>query len=365
MKREEALQHFMDECVSVHVSRLQEKVVRQFRQNKELLLQPIIHSLEQLFANIREQQGQGRLASVAFIHFSLLRTSLLENKFTYLLEAYGEAWYYEWTECTAQYEADWLSEAITELQTILEKERKPYLSIQAADVRVIIQQTVILFHHFIIQLIRYLFRYQKECVPKINFQRTACLRFRVGEYKGFSEDVAIIDEREREEKNLLLWLEKNETDQSYTFENFSNLPLQQKDFNQMDFSYANFKESNLEGSSWKHSVCIGTSFQDCRLANADFSYAAIQDADFRQANLAGANFTHAQGQMLRLSDYEVASYLGTDFSNANLENARFEFAQMAGANFTGANLKGATFFKRDQEKYLFSPEQIKDIHWIH
>lgn len=221
---------------------------------------------------LESKERQGRLASVAFIHFSLLRTSLLENKFTYLLEAYGEAWYYEWTECTAQYEADWLSEAITELQTILEKERKPYLSIQATDVRVIIQQTVILFHHFIIQLIRYLFRYQKECVPKINFQRTACLRFRVGEYKGFSEDVAIIDEREREEKNLLLWLENKETDQSYTFENFSNLPLQQKDFNQLDFSYANFKESNLEGSLWKHSVCIGTSFQQCRLANADFSY---------------------------------------------------------------------------------------------
>jgi len=365
MKREEALQHFMDECVSVHVSRLQEKVDRQFRQEKEVLLQPIINALEQLFANSRDQQKQEKLAPVAFIHFSLLRTSLLENKCTYLLEAYGETWYYDWVECTAQYEADWLSEAMIDLQKTLERERKPYITIQSADVRAIIQQIVILFHQYIIQLVRYLFRYQKESVPAINFQRAACLRFRVGEYKGFSEDVAIIDEQEREENNLLSWLEKCETDKSYTFENFSSLPLQQKHFNQMDFSYANFNGSDLEGASLKQSVCIGTSFVDCKLANVDFSYAAIQDADFRNANLVGANFTHAQGKTLRLSDGDVPCYLGTDFRDANLENARFEFAQITGANFTGANLKGATFFKRDQEKCRFSPEQIEDIQWIH
>lgn len=365
MKREEALQHFMDECVSVHISRLQQKVDRQFRQEKEILLKPIIHSFEQLFANIREQQEQGRLAPVAFIHLSLLRTSLLDNKCTYLLEAYGEKWYYDWGECTAQYEAEWLSEAIIDLHTTLEKERKPYLYIQAADVRGIIQQTVILFHQYIIQLLRYLFRYQQDSVPEIDFQRAAYLRFRVGEYKGFSEDVGVIDDRERVEQNLLSWLEKNETDKSYTFENFSSLPLQQKHFDQMDFSYANFNGSDLEGASLKQSVCIGTSFVDCSLANVNFSYAAIQDADFRNANLAGANFTHAQGRTMLLPDDEVACYLGTDFSHANLENAKFEFAQIAGANFTGANLKGATFFKRDQEKCQFSPDQIKDIHWIH
>nr|WP_275695511.1 pentapeptide repeat-containing protein [Fredinandcohnia sp. SECRCQ15] len=198
----------------------------------------------------------------------------------------------------------------------------------------------------------------------MNFQRAACLRFRVGEYKGFSEDVAIFDERERVEKSLISWLEEREADKAYTFENFSNLQLQQKQFNQMDFSYADFNGSNLEGALLKQSVCIGTSFVDCQLSNVDFSYAAIQDADFRNANLVGANFTHAQGKTMRLSDGEVACYLGTDFRNANLENARFEFAQITGAHFTGANLKGATFFKRDQEKYQFSPDQMKDIHWI-
>lgn len=304
------------------------------------------------------------LAPVAFIHLSLLRTSLLENKCSYLLEAYGEAWYYDLAECTAQYEAEWLSEAISDLQKALEKERKPYLTIQAADIRVIIQQTVILFHQYIIQLVRYLFRYQKECVPEMNFQRAACLRFRVGEYKGFSEDIAIIDERERVEEHLISWLEKKETDKAYTFENFSNLPLQQKNFNQMDFSYTDFNASDLEGASLKKSVCIGTSFVDCKLSNADFSYAAFQDADFRNGNLAGANFTHAHGKTMKLSNGEVACYLGTDFRDANLENARFEFAQITGANFTGANLKGATFFKKDQKKFPFSPEQIEDIHWI-
>lgn len=203
MKREEALQHFMDECVSVHVSRLQEKIDRQFRQEKEGLLQPIIDSLEELFANSRNQQAQEKLGPVAFIHLSLLRTSLLENKCTYLLEAYGETWYYGWGECTARYEAEWLSEAMIDLQKTLEKERKPYLTIQAADIRGIIQQTVILFHQYIIQLVRYLFRYQQDSVPELDFQRAACLRFRVGEYKGFSEDVGIIDEREREEKAFL------------------------------------------------------------------------------------------------------------------------------------------------------------------
>ena len=365
MKREEALQHFMDECVSVHVSRLQKKIDQQFRQKKSILLQPIIDSLGQLFMKSRTQQEQGKLAPVAFIHLSLLRTSLLENKYTYLLEAYGETWYYDWGECTAQYEAEWLSEAMVDLQKTLEQERKPYLIIQAADIRGIIQQTVILFHQYIIQLVRYLFRYQQESVPEIDFQRAACLRFRVGEYKGFSEDVAIIDERERVEKTLLSWLEKKETDKSYTFENFSNLQLQRKHFDELDFSYANFNGSDLEDASLKQSVCVGSSFVDCGLANVDFSYAAIQDADFRNANLAGANFTHAQGKTQGFADDVVACYLGTDFSHANLENARFEFAQIAGANFTDANLKGATFFQRDQEKCLFSPEQIEDVHWIH
>nr|WP_106781374.1 pentapeptide repeat-containing protein [Lysinibacillus timonensis] len=364
MKREEALQHFMDECVSVHVGRILEKVDQQFRQEKETLLQSIIHSLAQLFDNIRGQQEQEVLPPVAFIHLSLLRTSLLENKCTYLLEAYGEKWYYDLTECTAQFEAKWLSEAMGELQKTLEIERKPYIIIQTADIRRIIQQTVNVFHQYIIQLVRYLFRYQKESVPEMNFQRAACLRFRVGEYKGFSEDVAIFDDRERVEENVVSWLEEKEANKDYTFENFSNLPLRHKDFTQMDFSYADFGGSDLEGALLKQSVCVGTSFVDCQLSNVDFSYAVIQDADFRNANLVGANFTHAKGKTMRLSSGEVACYLGTDFRNANLENARFEFAQITGAHFAGANLKGATFFKRDQHKVQLSPDQIKDIHWI-
>lgn len=364
MNREEALQLFMDDCVSVHIHRLQEKVDRQFRNDKEVLLQPIIHAFEQLFANIHEQQEQGRLAPVAFIHLSLLRTSLLENKFTYLLEAYGETWYFDWTQCTAQYEADWLCEAMFELKQTLEKERKPYISIQAADIRVIMQQTVIQFHQYMSQLLRYLFRYHQESVPPIHFQRAACLRFRVGEYKGFSEDIAIIDERQRAANDVLFTLEKKETDQSYTFGNFSNLALQHKDFNHLDFSYANFQDSDLAGATMQRSVCIGTNFVNCHLANVDFSYAMIQDADFRNANLAGANFRHAQGKTLKFSHNEVPCYLGTDFSHANLQQANFEFAQIAGAIFTGANLQGATFFKRDQAKYQFSQAQIKDIHWI-
>ncbi len=364
MKREEALQHFMDECVVVHVNRLQAIVDRQFRQDKDVLLQPIIHAFEQLFANISRQQQQGKLAPVAFIHLSLLRTSLLENKFTYLLEAYGETWYFDWVECTAKYEAHWLCEAMRDLQNTLEKERKSYISIQTTDVRVILQQTVIQFHQYIVQLLRYLFRYHQESVPTINFQRATCLRFRAGEYKGFSEDIALIDERQQVKKDILLSLEKKEANQSYTFENFSNLSLMQQDLSHMNFSYANFQDSNLAEASLHRSVCIGTNFIGCQLANVDFSYAMIQDADFRNANLAGVNFRHAQGKTLKFPNNEVPCYLGTDFSNANLQQAKFEFAQMAGANFTGANLKGATFFQRDQAKYQFSQAQIKDIHWI-
>ncbi|MEC1179997.1 pentapeptide repeat-containing protein [Metasolibacillus meyeri] len=363
MKREEALQHFMDECVAVHVRRLQEKVDQQFRDNKEMLLQPIIAPLEQLFSNIKQQQAQQKLEAVAFIHFSLLRTSLLEGKCTYLLEAYGEAWYYDWVECTAQYEAAWLSEAMIDLQRALEKERKLYFVIQAADIRAIIQKMMILFHLYIIQLVRYLFRYKRESVPELDFKRAACLRFRVGEYKGFSEDVGIINERQQDE-SLLSWLEKKEVDKSYTFESFSHLPLQQKDFKQLDFSYAYFDGSDLTNATLQKCVCIGTSFVDCQLMNADFSYTALQGADFRNANLTGANFTHAQGNMLKLADGEVACSLAIDFSNANLENAKFEFAQLGDAIFTDANLKGAIFFKRDQARYQFSPEQIRVIHWL-
>lgn len=184
MKREEALQHFMDECVSVHVSRLQEKVDRQFHQNKEILLQPIIYSLEQLFANIRDQQRQGKLAPIAFIHLSLLRTSLLENKCTYLLEAYGEAWYFDWVECTAHYEATWLSEAMVDLQKILEKERKPYLMIQAADVRGIIQKIVVLFHQYIIQLVRYLFVIKRKAYLNSIFNEQSACDFVLVSTKG-------------------------------------------------------------------------------------------------------------------------------------------------------------------------------------
>lgn len=364
MKRDEALQHFMAEHVEAHISRLQEKVDRQFRREKEKLLQPIIHAFERLFAKISRQQDDGNLAPVAFIHLSLLRTSLLENKCTYLLEAYGNRWYYDLSTCTTEYEAEWLSEAMIDLRETLENERKPYFLIQAADVQAIVQQTILLFHQYMIQLVRYFFRYQQERNLTFHFQRAACLRFRVGEYKGFSEDVAIVDEREREEANLLAWLERKETNRSYTFENFTNLSLQGKQFNQLDFSYANFNGSDCLGTSLKKSICLGTSFVNCRLTNADFSHAVIQDADFRYADLAGANFMHARGKTLKFSHQEVACYLGTDFSHANLENAKFEFAQLVGANFTGANLKGATFFARDRTKCQLSSQQIEDIQWI-
>ncbi len=363
MSHEEALEQFKKECVLKFTCQLLEEVDKQFREKKEALIPSVMSAIDKLFNKISEKQADQQMGAVKYIHVSLLRTSLLEKKFCYALEAYDSSWYTSLTECQVQYEADWLSAAIEGYRMRLETEKVKY-GVSTTVISAVVQENVKFVHQYMIQLIRYLFRYQKAQLPEISFQQKECLYIRAGEYKGFSEIVGTIDQRILNVKETTEWLKEREGNNVYTDENFFQLDLVGEDFSEMNYKYANFDGSNLTEAKFTKSNCIGTSFRDCNLTHADFFRTAIHDADFRGATLVDVNFGKAEAKSLSLYGHEVASFLGTDFTDANLENANFMFSQIAGANFTNANLKGAVFLNWDQGKCQFSEKQIEEAIWL-
>ncbi|MBH0330408.1 hypothetical protein ABH14_11490 [Brevibacillus brevis] len=364
MKKEEALQHLHDNTFLPALAESVAALERYFQQNKDELVREFVESFRQMLQHIEFMQNNQELPPVGFIHFSLLRTTVLDGTHTFLIEAYTEQWYWEPVECYARYDAAWALQEASKLISLLDERRKMYMGIiQATDVEFMVLKEMELFGQFVTALARVAIPEAIQLPEYQQIRKADRLYIRVGEFKDISEVVYVEERIKREEKESrsLLGQPKGTF---CTHETFAHMDLPRSNVDALDLRYCDFSGSNFADSQFCACILFGTRWVSSKLPRTDFSHSLLCDADFRHADLSGAIFSYAEGQGVSADElHRVPGLLGVQFAYADLQGADFRYSRLYQANFHGANMRNAVFLEKDRERFALSEAQMQQIEW--
>lgn len=96
---------------------------REFLASKDHIIESLSASIRQLCLEASKQQAAGSKGPAAHLCISFLRTNILDDKWQYRLDLYDEKFYLDRSECTANFEMDFvwkhLKTRLTQLSAIV------------------------------------------------------------------------------------------------------------------------------------------------------------------------------------------------------------------------------------------------------
>lgn len=365
MDRSTALQHFREQEVIPLLNHQLDLLEASFYHEQTELIEGVLASFRQLCSRIRHLQDRNEQRAIGYIHYSLLRTQMLERSYLYMIEAYSAEWYTDDSEVRCTYDASWAYAPLGGMMTLLEQKRKRYIdSIHSADVERMVLELVPFFHQYVKALLRLALPEATQMSEYQGILKNSRLFIRTGEYKDFSESLYIEDQEARKDEELVEQLLQADENSPYVYENLRqfiqpHFEVEKRDLRYNDFSYSELRNSRfyeciLIGCRWQHAILNESSFEDCLLTDADFRYSQLADASFRGAS----------GHAKRKGEERSPGLCGLHFEHACLNGADFTDTQdFEHAYFEGASLEGARVPQKYSQSWKLSQAQFDSIVW--
>ncbi|MGM0501842.1 MAG: pentapeptide repeat-containing protein [Bacillota bacterium] len=364
MNKREALEYFYDNYAERTINRSLFAVEEYFNTHLDELIADFRASFKKMCCQVNQLQKTGKKGKIAYITYSMLRTSIADKSYVYLVEAQNEYWFCDQQIFQMEYDASWLFEFLEEAERKLQQQMNSYINpLAKTDIERITLQQAEKYNWYLIYLARYALKEVLKLEEYQNLARTQEFEVRLGEYRDLSEIVYKEDRKGKDAQKMKEWLEEKR-EYKYAYEVFQDLDLAEGDYIGIDLRYSDLSNSNLAASNLNHCTLLGTKFTNADLRRTDFSLAVIYEADFRNCDLRGAEFRYVLGfnGLIDKQEWKLPGFQRVDFRNADLAGANFEGANLQGAIFTGANLAGVNFKDADltgsilPEKDLFQVE---------
>lgn len=316
-----------------------------------------------LCLRISEQQTRGEKGPIGYIHFSYLRSWLMQGELKYALEAYDDTWYMDRCECIELYACDWLYPYLERMEEGA-KAARPYTPNGAAfDSRTVRLREIVTLHQYVREWLRRALP-QLLALPEFAaVKRAEILRIRTGEYKDFSEQLWMEDLADKDAKAVQEWLEQKHPT-AYIACDLRSLDLSGGNYADIDLRYSHCTSGNWSNAKMERSICIGTDFSGSKLSGTNLSQSLLFDADFSSCKLGGASFREAAGGRQVVQDGMVLGFRGINFRAADLEGADLLYADFDNADFSGACMNGALVMSSDAHKWQLSEDQKRNIQWM-
>jgi uncharacterized protein YjbI with pentapeptide repeats len=367
MDKQAALTHFYEHHFIPQLNQHMNELQTVFHANKTRFTKDITENFRNLCSHIQRMQQEENKNPIAYIHYSLLRTQMLEETYQYSVEAYDDAWYEDETDCILTYDAAWAYVPFSVMLEKLEQERKKYMgSLSASDIERLMLQAAPYFHQFVLAALRLSMNEMVQLPEYQGIQKAPRLLIRCGEYMDLSENVYVDDQAapslEEVEQKLAFWEEEGD---KIIYENFKNLALPELNVTAKDLRYNDFSGSQLTASRFQSCILAGTRWYRANLAGCSFENCLITDADFSHSNLEGADFQGSTAKFVRENGNRMPGLCGVQFDYANLDGANFEDVFLEkNTSFTGASMNATRMPVQYRDQLEFTEAQLQGIQWI-
>jgi BTB/POZ domain-containing protein KCTD9 len=205
-----------------------------------------------------------------FLLFHLLRTRILDHNYQYQVRIYNQEWYLEDGRYVGDFNVEFVYDQYEKLWNELMNERLKYVKkISESDVRFIMMETIREFHQFIVCFLR------ENINEAIHMEEYKSLTFgdrleiKVGEYLEIG-DFVFIDQKNKDYEKLMVWLDEEKEGDEYTFEDFREIELRDKNYSNLDLRYADFSKAKFSNVIFSNCRLEGTRFDGCNMEQVRF-----------------------------------------------------------------------------------------------
>ncbi|OMF28475.1 pentapeptide repeat-containing protein [Paenibacillus peoriae] len=316
-----------------------------FKAKQEQQIQACVEEFRGYCRDIRQEQLQGRKGKIGYITYSMLRTTWLEERPTYLVEAANALWVLDSKPIRFEWDTSWTYSYWTDLQQKLRREvEKQHVSLPELEWEQVMLEAAVHIHVLVVNMMRLAIK-KAVCLPEFQeLDREDTFEIRVGEYMDHTVSVYKEDRRALEASEIRSWLEEQE-EHAYSYQALEKIKLSDGDYSQLDFRYTAFRQIEMEHSRLHGCVLVGTMWEESQLNGIDLTYSLLHGADFSGCSMKGAILDAVMGSAGYGSDaaldWEPLGFAGIDFTGASLQGARFQDAQLRGAVFQDASLQRA------------------------
>ncbi|MCV9951525.1 pentapeptide repeat-containing protein [Paenibacillus sp. BT-177] len=317
-----------------------------FKVTQEQRIQACVEEFRGYCQHIRQEQLQGRKERIGYITYSMLRTTWLEERPAYLVEASDALWMLDPQPIHFEWNTSWAYSYWTDLQQQLRREvEQQQVSLSELEWEQVMLEAAVHIHALVVNVVRLAMK-QAVCLPEFQeMEREETFEIRVGEYLDHSVSVYREDRRAMEANEIGSWLDEKE-EHAYSYQALTQVQLSDGDYSQLDFRYTAFHQIGMEHSRLYGCVLVGTVWQESQLNGIDLTYSLLHGANFSGCSMKGAILDVVMGNAGYGSDasldWEALGFAGVDFTGASLQGARFHDAQLRGAIFQEALLQKAS-----------------------
>ncbi|TQR41810.1 pentapeptide repeat-containing protein [Paenibacillus popilliae] len=329
-----------------------------FKAVQEQRMKACIEGFRGYCRDIRQEQIQGKKGKIGYITYSALRTTWLEERPAYLVEASDALWMLDPQPIRFEWDASWSYSYWSDLRQQLQGEvEKRSVSLSELEWEHAMLEAAEHIHALLVNMVRLAMK-QAVCLPEFQeLEREETFEIRVGEYMDHSVSVYREDRRAMEADEIRLWLEEKE-EHAYGYQALTQVQLSDGDYSLLDFRYTAFRQIEMEHSRLYGCVLVGTVWQESQLNGSDLTYSLLHGADFSGCSMKGAILDAVMGSAGYGSDvsldWEPLGFAGVDFTGASLHKASFQGAQLRGAVFQNALLQKAIFTGADLTDACFA-----------
>lgn len=330
-------EHFLLTWVQPALIDMKQTLESYIKENYDFMKQQFKESFQMICLEAARQQEKGEKRGIAYIHYDILKTSVLQKKNTISLKAYDEDWYLDQNPCETVFACEWFFQALYRFEAEIKIRSQQYIGkVNGHHIMALKHMALSLYQPYLVLCCRQAVKEAMSSPEYRKMKRHSKFDVRVGEFRDISESVCFVDETLYQDQEIRCRLsQKGEVVNAYGY--FSGHQLEAGDFHKNQLNWTLFKACHFDESSFSASMMIGTQFENCSLKNCSFDQAVIWNADFAGCDLTGAKLravNRSAAVSPKASEFPL-------FSRINFQNAKLSLAQFNDSNLTGADFRGA------------------------
>ncbi|NRT72218.1 hypothetical protein [Clostridium beijerinckii] len=183
--KEEILNEFLEKYVGDRWNSEFDRIGEIYINNKASIHDDLKSKFATVCKSGTSHQEQGLKGEIKYIYFSLLRTSLLENKGEFRVDLYDERWFLDKVECSVNINLDFIYNSLFEHMEELKEKKKEYgRTITDMDIEEIMFLESNLYHILSVEFLRNVIEELLEVSSYKELKKSEDIKIMAGEFRG-------------------------------------------------------------------------------------------------------------------------------------------------------------------------------------
>ena len=177
------LKEFQEKYVENRYKEELKNILEKYNEHKDSIKENVTSKFDSVCQEAIFLQQKDLKGEIKYIYFSMLRTSLLENKGEWRIDLYDEKWFLDKEECSAHIDLNFIYEPLFNHMKELSGKKKEYLrTIKEKDIETIKLTEANKYNSLALNIIRGILQSFLECASYKEMEKKEDIVIMAGEY---------------------------------------------------------------------------------------------------------------------------------------------------------------------------------------